>query len=56
MKRHIALETKEALDRQALSGRGKRLTEIALANNIGYSTLQRWVLNPGWCVDINILW
>ena len=41
--RHLSLETKEAIVRQALNRGSKPLDVIAKENNIGYSTLHKWV-------------
>ena len=41
--RHISVETKESIVKQALEKRGRNLSEIAAHNNVGYSTLQKWL-------------
>ena len=41
--KQISIETKEAIVKQALQKKDKNLSEIAAANNIGYSTLQKWL-------------
>ncbi len=43
MSRHIPLEVKESIIRQALERKDKSLSEIAKVNNVGYSTLQKWL-------------
>jgi len=40
---HLTLEAKEAILKQALENNGRSQVEIAKHNNIGYSTLQRWL-------------
>ena len=42
---HLSAEAREAIIQQALNRRGKVLKEIAQNNNVGYSTLQRWLRN-----------
>ena len=39
----LSSEAKESILRQALNKKGKSLVEIAHMNNIGYSTLQKWL-------------
>jgi len=39
----LSEEAKQAIIRKVLSSNGQTITEIALANNIGRSTLSRWV-------------
>ena len=43
MTRHIPLEIKEAIIKQALERKDRSLSEVASANNIGYSTLKKWL-------------
>lgn len=40
---HLSLEAKEAIVNQAIHRSSKGIKEIATVNNIGYSTLQRWL-------------
>lgn len=40
---HLSLGAKEAIVKQVLNGNGETLAEIAKTNNIGYSTLQKWL-------------
>lgn len=40
---HLSIEAKEAIVTQALSRGDAPLSSIAAANNIGYSTLQKWL-------------
>ena len=43
---HLSIEAKEAITLKAVNrSSGESVLEIAKANNIGYSTLQRWVNN-----------
>ena len=41
--RQLSIETKEAIVQQALNRDSKTLEQIARENNIGYSTLQKWI-------------
>jgi transposase-like protein len=41
--KHLSLQAREAIVEKALKSNGQSLTEIANSNNIGYSTLQRWL-------------
>jgi transposase len=40
---HISEEARQAIIKKALSRNGQTIHEIARANNIGYSTLSRWM-------------
>ena len=40
---HMTLEAREAIVQKALSRRTQTLEQIAETNNIGYSTLQKWL-------------
>lgn len=42
---HLSLDAKEAIIKQALNRKDTGIKEIAHENNIGYSTLQRWLKN-----------
>jgi transposase-like protein len=39
----LSLEAKEAIVTQALTNRNQSIAEIAHINNVGYSTLQKWL-------------
>ncbi len=41
--RQLSVETKESIVQQALNRGSKSLVKIAQENNIGYSTLQKWI-------------
>ena len=42
---HLSKESREAIIRQALNSNGKGIKALAEKNNVGYSTLQRWLKN-----------
>jgi transposase len=41
--KHISLEAKQCIIKKALARKDHSLVEIAAANNVGYSTLQKWL-------------
>lgn len=41
---HLSEEAKKSIVEKALSRKGVGLTEIASAHNVGYSTLQKWIV------------
>ncbi len=47
MRALLSLEGKQRLVEKVLSRKGKSIAEIAKENNVGYSTLQKWVRYSG---------
>ena len=41
---HLSEEAKKSIVEKALNKQGKGLAELAIQHNIGYSSLQRWIL------------
>lgn len=40
---NLTIEAKQMIVEKALNRKGKKIAEIAVAHNIGYSTLQKWI-------------
>lgn len=50
--RMIAETTKQAIIKKALNNKSQTIGEIALENNIGRTTLNRWLLDMFWSSKI----